>query len=265
MSFRTITQSQSNAIRGSNASNDANDNHDENDGSHHSIDGNTANQDETDGSNATNDANWSATDDNQDENDMTFYDNILFDFPTEEPRCLNGRFYEKASLEGLVNIAINCVDRFGRPNSIKRMVRNHDNEFLEAVYEPDGTQWCQDPSGSLRSSDEGFWIPRILVAQAMNTNLPPAMARMIRTAAQSHESRTARRDVEMARRAAVSGALVHQENLRQRLDQNHTLYGELGAHLNSFIIKKFMNHKVFAINIFHLFHKDLYAIQNKAG
>jgi hypothetical protein len=74
--------------------------------------------------------------------DLFFQDPVLLVFPTEDPRFLRGRFYEKQTLEMMEDDAASHLANDGKtPAYIQRKVRKLRGE-LQVFLETDGTKWC---------------------------------------------------------------------------------------------------------------------------
>jgi hypothetical protein len=150
---------------------------------------------------------WTHEDEDLDEKDLLFQDPALLVFPTEDPRYLRGRFYEKQTLEMMDDDAASHLANDGKtPAYIKRKVRQPSGD-LEDVIEKDGTNWCSNPLAHEEDATQK-WIPRSEVRDALNGIVGEVDRAKIRQAEASFESRSALRDAVLRQRATQRCVLL---------------------------------------------------------
>jgi hypothetical protein len=150
---------------------------------------------------------WTQEHEDLDGKDLFFQDPVLLVFPTEDPRSLRGRFYEKQTLEMMDDDAASRLTNDGKtPAYIKRKVRQPSGE-VEVVIEMDGTKWCGNPMAFVEDETEQ-WIPRSKVKDALNHTVGEVDRVQILQAEASFESRSALRDAVLRQRATQKYVLL---------------------------------------------------------
>jgi hypothetical protein len=150
---------------------------------------------------------WTKEHEDLDERDLSFQDPIMMFFPTEDPRSLRGRFYEKQTLEMMDGDAASRLTNDGKtPVYIQRKVRQPSGE-IEVVIEKDGTMWCGNPMAFMEDETQQ-WIPRSEVQDALNHIVGEVDREKLRHAKASFESRSALRDAVLRQRATQRYARV---------------------------------------------------------
>jgi hypothetical protein len=152
---------------------------------------------------------WTQEHEDLDEKDLSLQDPIMMVFPTEDPRSLRGRFYEKQTLEMMEGDAASRLTNDGKtPAYIQRKVRQQHSGEIEVVIEKDGTMWCGNPMAFVEDETQQ-WIPRSDVQDALNHIVGEVDRELIRQAEASFESRSALRDAVLRQRATQRYALLH--------------------------------------------------------